>query len=114
MLALLQEVIARSPDDHFYLSDRKARAMRAGLESLAPDAPDYLLWEIHLKLAEEEQWLGNERAAIDHFEEAHRILPSVEEDLGARVDRAALLPARDGPFALRGDAELRAPAPVIL
>ena len=82
MLALLQEVIARSPDDHFYLSDRKARAMRAGLESLAPDAPDYLLWEIDLKLAEEEQRLGNERAAIDHFEEAHRILPSVEEDLG--------------------------------
>lgn len=81
MLDLLQDVIARTPEDHLYLSDAEARVWRERLERMGPDAPAVLRWEAHLKLGEEEQRLGNELAAIEHFEETLRLLPEVEADI---------------------------------
>jgi tetratricopeptide (TPR) repeat protein len=81
MLDLLREVAARTPEHHLYLSDAKARALRAAFEALPSDAPDVLKWEAHLKLGEEEQRVGRELEAIRHFEAALNLLPRIEADV---------------------------------
>ncbi|MFQ5791966.1 MAG: FG-GAP-like repeat-containing protein, partial [Acidobacteriota bacterium] len=81
MLALLQEVIERAPDEHFYLDDKKARALRARLGALRREAPDLIKWELYLKLGEEEQRLGREQQAIEYLTRAYRLLPNIEHEL---------------------------------
>lgn len=81
MLKLLQEVIARSPEEHFYLSDMKARALRAVLQKMRPDAPDLSKWEIRVRLGEEEQRVGREKEAIALYGEAYDLLAKVEADV---------------------------------
>ena len=81
MILLLAQIRDHTAESHLYLSDKKARALRAGLERMRPDAPDVLRWESHFKLGEEEQHIGNERAAIEHFERALQLLPNIEADI---------------------------------
>lgn len=83
MLALLKEVQERTAEDHFYLSDREARAMRARFERMRPDAPAVIRWEAHVKLGEQEQHVGNERQAIEHFERALAILPEIQDEMAS-------------------------------
>jgi tetratricopeptide (TPR) repeat protein len=81
MLQLLQEVLARSPEEHFYLNDRRERELRAQFDRMRPDVPDLIKWEIRVKLGEEEQRLGREQDAIALYDEAYDLLPKVEADI---------------------------------
>ncbi len=81
MLELLRQIIERAPNESLYLGDGEARAMRARVEALGPDAPDYVQFEAYLKLGEAEQHVGREQAAIDYLERAHALLPQLENDL---------------------------------
>ena len=81
MLSLLAEIRDRAPEEHTYLSDREARRIRARLSAMKPGALDLVRLELHLKLGEEEQRLGNEAAAIESLTTAYRLLPRVREDV---------------------------------
>ena len=81
MVRLLARIQSESAENHFYLSDKKARALRADLAAMRPGAAAVLKWEAHFKLGQEEQHIGNERAAIEHFEEALKLLPAIESDI---------------------------------
>ena len=81
MVELLQQISERTPNESLYLGDVKARAMRARVEAMGADAPDYIQFEAYLKLGEEEQYVGREQEAIDALERAHALLPGLERDL---------------------------------
>jgi len=81
MLALLKEIRDRTPEEHYWLSDRQARELRARLSGLRADAPEVIRFEVLLKLGEAEQRLGREEEAINYLSEAHRLLPKVEGEL---------------------------------
>ena len=81
MLSLLAEIRDRAPEEHTYLSDREARRLGARLATMKPGALDLVRLELHLKLGEEEQRLGNEAAAIESLTAAYRLLPRVREDV---------------------------------
>ena len=81
MLELLRQIIERTPNESLYLGDGEARAMRARVEALPPNAPDYVRFEAYLKLGEAEQHVGREQAAIDYLERAYALLPQLENDL---------------------------------
>jgi tetratricopeptide (TPR) repeat protein len=83
MIALLQQIAERTPNEHLYLGDRKAREMRARVEAAGPDAPDYVLFELYLELGEAEQYVGREQEAIHYLERAYALLPGLQNDLAA-------------------------------
>ena len=85
MLELLREIRDRTPEDHYWLSDRSARELRTQAAALRPDAPDFLRFELFLKLGEAEQRAGRELEAIDSFSRAYDLLPKVEGDLDEGV-----------------------------
>ncbi|MBK8977286.1 MAG: CRTAC1 family protein [Planctomycetes bacterium] len=68
MLELLREVERRTPDEHHYLGDRRARELRAALRVYGDSAPAQL-W---VDAAVAELQLGRERAAIELLETAER------------------------------------------
>lgn len=84
MVEHLDRIREEASRNHFYLGDAKAQSMRNALQSMRPDAPAVLRWEAHLKLGEEEQHVGEELAAIEHFEECLTLLPEVEGEIGAQ------------------------------
>ena len=81
MLSLLQEIAARTPNEHTFLGDRETRALREKLAELPPDASAANRWRLHRQLAANELNLGHETAAILHFSKAYNLLPEVREDL---------------------------------
>ena len=81
MLSLLQEITARTPNEHTFLGDRETRALREKLAELPPDASAANRWRLHRQLAANELNLGHETAAILHFSKAYNLLPEVREDL---------------------------------
>jgi hypothetical protein len=81
MLALLAEIRDRASEEHFYLGGRSAKELRENLGRMGPDTPEIFRWEILVKLAEAEQALGNEQAAIDLLTEAYGMLPRLRRDI---------------------------------
>ena len=81
MLELLGDLRDRAPEEHYWLNDREARALRQRAAELRPDAPDFIRFELFLKLGEAEQRAGREREAIDAFSRAYELLPEVEHEL---------------------------------
>ena len=81
MLALLEKIRERAPEEHPNLSDKRARPWREQVEALRPDAPDVIKWELYLKLGEAEQTVGRDEEAIRHLENAYALLPSIGGEL---------------------------------
>ena len=74
MLALLQQIADETPNRHEYLGDARARRARRALDALPADADLGARWELLLALGQAELELGDESAAITHFEEARQIV----------------------------------------
>ena len=68
MLARLREIAERTPDEHYYQGDGRARKLRAQLERLGSKAP----WRIYLDAGRAELELGNERRGIELLSTAYR------------------------------------------
>lgn len=85
MLYLLREIRDRAPYEHYWLGEGEARALRDRAAALRPDAPDFIRFELFLKLGEAEQRLGREREAIDFLSRAYELLPKVEHELDEGV-----------------------------
>jgi len=85
MLELLREIRDRTREEHYWLGDRSARELRARAAALRPDTPDFLRFELYLKLGEAEQRAGRELEAIDALSRAYDLLPKVEGDLDEGV-----------------------------
>jgi hypothetical protein len=81
MLALLQEIKERAPEEHPNLSDRKVRPLREQVAALRPDTPDFVQFELYLKAGEAEQMAGREERAIQCFSKAYALLPRLQRDL---------------------------------
>ncbi len=81
MLDLLTEIARRTPEEHPYLGDRRARELRQQLASLdeeEEDADPLDRWLLHLRLGAAELDLGNVRTGIEHLSRAHQLLPQVK------------------------------------
>ena len=83
MLALLSDIVARTPEDNPYIGDKKARALRAELAALPETIPAIIKWEVYYRLGEAELDLGREQEAIESFLGAYRLLREVETELAA-------------------------------
>ncbi len=70
MLALLERIADRTPDENPFLGDRTARMLRKRLDSLPATASNPIKWKLHMQVGEKELRLGNEIDAINHFKEA--------------------------------------------
>jgi hypothetical protein len=81
MLALLEEIREQASDESFFLGSRPGRELRERLAAMGPEAPEILRWEVLVRLAEAEQILGKEQAAIDLLSEAYAMLPRLRRDI---------------------------------
>ncbi len=76
ILALLQAIADRTPEENIYIGDAFAVWMRRQLAALPPDASNQIRWRLHMQLGEAELRLGNEAEAIDHFTQARQLARS--------------------------------------
>ncbi len=81
MVALLKDISDRALEEHFFLSDKKARELRVQAAGLSPNAPDVFKWELYLKLGEAEQRLGLWREAIEQYLKAYDLLPNLSHEM---------------------------------
>ena len=72
MIAALQEVIRRTPDENGYVGNRLLRETRKKLEALGPTASAAEQWSPKYRIAMYELRLGNEDVAIELFNEVYR------------------------------------------
>jgi len=84
MLALLDRIRERTPDENSYLGDRQARELRQALAAWQPDDGPAKLWQLHGLLGNQEIKLGNEEVGIDHLEKAYKLLPEVADQIRDR------------------------------
>ena len=81
MLALLQQIADDTPDRHEYLGSARAHQARRALDALPADADPGARWELLIALGQAELELGDESAAITHFEEARQIVGGASAEL---------------------------------
>jgi hypothetical protein len=70
MLALLDRIADRTPDENPYLGDKIARTLRKRIASLPATTSNPIKWRLHMQAGEKELRLGNEADAINHYIEA--------------------------------------------
>ena len=71
MLAALEDIARRTPDENVYLGDRSLREAKEQLEALGPNASIGASWSARLRVALGEFRMGHEEAAIELFEELY-------------------------------------------
>ena len=70
MLALLERIAERTPDENPFLGDRTARLLRKRLASLPATTSSPVRWRLNMQAGQKELRLGNEADAINYFKEA--------------------------------------------
>jgi len=85
MVKLLADIVERTNEQNIWLGDKRARAGRARLEGLAPDAPATSRWFANLDLGVAELVLGNELQGIEYLEAARRLLDRIGEQAPANI-----------------------------
>ncbi len=73
MVALLRDVVARIPNENFWLGDAEARVKRRRVAELSATSDPEERWRRHLELGLVELRLGNEAEAIDQLSRAHEL-----------------------------------------
>ncbi|MDX1384517.1 MAG: VCBS repeat-containing protein, partial [Thermoanaerobaculia bacterium] len=87
MLRELAAIAERTPEESLYLGDRRARELRAEIDSLPAATPAIARWQLHLELGEAELRLGNDREAVHQLEIAFALVSELAGRLPAeRVD----------------------------
>ena len=85
MLAVLKDIVNRTPDENLYLGDSQLRRFQKIAASMSPNAPDEMKSRLYAKLAVASQNLGRERDAIDYFSKNYDLLPKVKGGLPPTV-----------------------------
>ena len=93
MIAHLENISKNTVSaDQFFIAQRTPSIdqFRHELATLPPEVSDIRKFYLHFKLAKKESYLGNEKNAIEHFEIAYNLLPSLKSKLNPRHIEEAL------------------------
>lgn len=77
MRALLDRIVAQTPDTNIYLGDRELRTIQERIDNLPPDSPASVPFGLYRRLGEAQLRLGLEEAAIESMTRAYELLPKV-------------------------------------
>ncbi len=83
MLALLQQIADRTPDEHPFYGTLRARQLRQRLEKIGESADARTRWQLHFEMGDAELRLGNLPPAIEQLTKAHQLAGSLPLDAGA-------------------------------
>ncbi|HVS66297.1 MAG TPA: CRTAC1 family protein [Thermoanaerobaculia bacterium] len=101
MIEVLRAIRERTPEENHWVGDGQAKARRRELAALGADSDPLIRWRLLREVGEHELRLGNERDAIERFEEAWDLVPRLldrisEDDIGETLLRLGVANLRYG------------------
>jgi len=81
MVELLAEVATAAKSENPFIGEARTLRMRKELEAVTPEYGIPRTWLVRIELAKQELRIGNEAAAIEHYEEANRLMQASESQV---------------------------------
>jgi FG-GAP-like repeat/ASPIC and UnbV len=91
MLQLLEQVRARADVENHYTGDGGRRQAESQLAALPADAPDLTRFRLNCLTSIHDMRLGKTEEAIQHLQEAYRLLPRIRPEVPKEIAEEAIL-----------------------